>query len=227
MSGTHELDVRCGVTLGAFALDASFSAGPGITVLFGPSGAGKTTILHLVAGLVRPERGRIALGGDVMADASAGIFVPPHKRRIGLVFQDAQLFPHLTVAQNLAFGRWFARSKTETVPYDHVIEVLAIADLLHRRPAKLSGGEKSRVALARALLSSPRMLLMDEPLTGLDESKRQAILPLVERVRDEFGVPILYVTHTREEALRLANDVVKVEGGRITASGPVSELTFR
>ncbi len=217
MSTPGVLDFRCAVTLGAFVLDAEFSAGPGITVLFGPSGAGKTTILHLVAGLMRPESGRIVVGGDVVADTQSRIFVPPHKRRIGLVFQDAQLFPHLTVAQNLAFGGWFARYKNG-LPREHVIEVLGIDKLLDRRPARLSGGEKSRVALARALLSSPRLLLMDEPLSGLDDEKRQTILPLIETVRDEFSVPMLYVTHARDEAQRLANRIVQIERGRVAGS---------
>ena len=217
MSEPGVLDVRCAVTLGTFDLDANFSAGPGITVLVGPSGAGKTTILHLVAGLMRPQRGRIAIGGDVLADTDARVFVPPHKRRIGLVFQDAQLFPHLSVEQNLAFGGWFARHKAG-MPREHVIDVLGIGGLLDRRPARLSGGEKGRVALARALLSSPRLLLLDEPLSGLDDEKRQTILPLIEKVRDEFGVPMLYVTHAREEAQRLATRIITIDRGRVVGS---------
>jgi molybdate transport system ATP-binding protein len=214
MSGRGVLDVRCSLTLGDFDLDATFSTGPGITVLFGPSGSGKTTILHLVAGLLRPQHGRIVVEEDVVTDTAAGIFLPPHKRRIGLVFQDAQLFPHLTVAQNLAFGSWFARQKNGPSS-EHVIEVLGIGALVDRRPARLSGGEKSRVALARALLSSPRLLLMDEPLSGLDEDMRRTILPLIETVRDEFGVPMLYVTHARDEAQRLANRIIRIERGRV------------
>lgn len=215
-TGPNGLNVDCGVTLGDFALDVRFTAGPGITVLFGPSGAGKTTILSLVAGLIRPDRGRIELNGEVLCDVAAGVFVPAHKRRIGLVFQDAQLFPHLTVAQNLAFGGWF-NQQSNGLRRETVVDVLGIGHLLERRPALLSGGEKSRVALARALLSSPRLLLMDEPLSALDEAKRAAILPLVERVRDEFGVPMLYVTHSREEALRLARRVVRIVAGRVAA----------
>jgi molybdate transport system ATP-binding protein len=208
------LEVACTTALGGFTLDARFAAGPGITVLFGPSGAGKTTLLHLIAGLLRPDRGRIVLDGDVLTDTAEHIFVPPHQRRVGLVFQDAQLFPHLTVAQNLSFGSWFA-PQSNGLSRTHVIEVLGIGDLLQRRPARLSGGEKSRVALARALLSSPRLLLMDEPLSGLDDGKRQAILPLIESVRDEFGVPMLYVTHSTDEAQRLANRIITIDRGRV------------
>lgn len=211
---TDVLDVDCSVTLGDFTLNAKFTTEPGISVLFGPSGAGKTTILGLVAGLIRPDRGRISLNGDVLCDVAARVFVPPHKRRIGLVFQDAQLFPHLTVAQNLAFGSWFNRP-SPSLAREHVIDVLAIGHLLQRRPARLSGGEKSRVALARALLSSPRLLLMDEPLSALDDEKRQAILPLVERVRDDFGVPMLYVTHARDEAQRLASRMIRLVQGQV------------
>jgi molybdate transport system ATP-binding protein len=207
------LEVDCAAKAGAFELDAKFSAGSGITVLFGPSGAGKTTLLHLIAGLIRPQRGRIVLHDEVLVDVARHVFIPAYKRRVGLVFQDAQLFPHLTVAQNLSFGRWFARHDTG-MPQSHVVDVLGIGHLMDRRPTRLSGGEKSRVALARALLASPRLLLMDEPLSGIDEEKRQTILALIERIRDEFGVPMLYVTHARDEAVRLATRLVTVERGR-------------
>ncbi len=221
------LEFDCTLRLGSFALDATFSAGTGITVLFGPSGAGKTTMLHLIAGLEKPDRGRIVIGSDVLTDTSARVFVKPYKRRIGLVFQDAQLFPHLTVAQNLAFGSWFRGRADTVIESDHVIEVLGISQLLSRRPARLSGGEKSRVALARALLSSPRLLLMDEPLSGLDEDKRHAILPLIARIRDEFHVPVLYVTHGRDEAVRLGDSALRIERGRITAAGPPAQILAR
>ncbi len=218
------LDVSCCLRVGDFRLDATFTAGPGITVLFGPSGAGKTTILELVAGLRRPDRGRISLGGDVLVDTERKVFVAPHKRRIGMVFQDAQLFPHLTVEQNLAFGRWFSRGRPATIPPASVLEILGLAPLLQRRPARLSGGEKQRVSLARALLAAPRLLLMDEPLGAVDDGLRREILPLIEQVRDEFAIPMLYVTHAREEAQRLAQDAVLIDRGRIVAFGPAATV---
>ncbi len=209
---------------GDFVLNAAFEAASGLTALFGRSGAGKTTTLHLIAGLYRPQRGRIACRGETLVDVERRIFVPKHKRRIGLVFQDAQLFPHLTVIQNLNFGRWFAPQDASLVDLDHVVETLGIGALLNRRPALLSGGEKQRVALARALLASPRLLLMDEPLAGLDEERRREILPLIERTRDEFAVPILYVTHAREEVVRLASKVVVLDAGCVTATGSPAEI---
>lgn len=219
------LGVKAYLRLGAFTLDVDFGCGRGITALFGPSGAGKTTILNVIAGLLQPERGRITLSGETLLDTDAGIRIPRHRRRIGMVFQDAQLFPHLTVAQNIAFGRWFApREQPGAIPLDSVVDVLGIAALMGRRPARLSGGEKQRVALARALLSSPRLLLMDEPLAGLDDARRQEILPLIERVRDDFAIPTLTVTHARDDAIRLASRVVVLEGGRIRAVGEPSAL---
>ncbi|MGQ0455796.1 MAG: molybdenum ABC transporter ATP-binding protein [Hyphomicrobium sp.] len=204
---------------GDFMLDAAFEASPGVTALFGRSGAGKTTMLHLIAGLYRPKRGRIVCRGETLVDVERRIFVAKHKRRIGLVFQDAQLFPHMTVAQNLKFGSWFAPRAETAVAFDHVVEALGIDALLERRPARLSGGEKQRVALARALLASPRLLLMDEPLAGLENARRQEILPLIERMRDDFKIPIIYVTHARDEVLRLAAKVVVIDAGRVTAQG--------
>ena len=205
--------------LGAFDIDARFQADDGVTVLFGPSGAGKTTILNMIAGVIRPDRGRIVCGDDVLVDTAAGIYVPTHKRRIGYVYQDSQLFPHLTVGQNLKFGAWFARGENEALPFDTVVDTLGITELLGRRPTRLSGGEKHRVALGRALLARPRLLLMDEPLASLDGARKEEILPLIERVRDEFGVPIFYVTHAVDEARRLASTAVMISGGRVTASG--------
>lgn len=208
-----------------FDLSVAFSGAERIIALFGPSGSGKTTLLHLIAGLERGGTGRIAFGGNVFMDTSAGVFVPSHKRRAGLVFQDAQLFPHISVKQNLWFGRMFTpKDIAERVPPDAVIETLGIAPLLTRRPLSLSGGEKQRVALARALIASPRLLLMDEPLSSLDDARKEEILTLIERVRDEFAVPILYVSHARSEVERLADKVVRLEAGRVAAVGSPAEV---
>jgi molybdate transport system ATP-binding protein len=209
---------------GEFSLDVRFEAGAGITALFGPSGSGKTTILNLIAGISRPQRGRVICCGRTFVDTQTNTFLAMHKRRVGLVFQDAQLFPHLTVEQNIKFGRWFVPENERTVPLEPVVEILGIAPLLSRRPAKLSGGEKQRVGLARALLASPLILLMDEPLAGLDDELRQEIWPLIERVRDEFEIPIVYITHDADEVLRLACQVVMLRRGRVTSAGPPAEI---
>jgi molybdate transport system ATP-binding protein len=218
------LSVRAFLRHDKFTLDVAFECVRGLTALFGPSGAGKTMVLNLIAGVRRPEKGRIVIAGRTVVDTEAGIYVPAHKRRIGMVFQDAQLFPHLTVEQNIKFGRWFTQSEEGALPIDLVVDVLGIANLLKRRPAMLSGGEKQRVALARALLSSPRILLMDEPLSGLDDARRLEIMSLIERVRDEFSVPIIYVTHTRDEVRRLASRVVQMDAGSVMAIGTTAEL---
>jgi molybdate transport system ATP-binding protein len=218
------LSVRAFLKHEKFTLDVAFEGAAGLTALFGPSGAGKTMVLSLIAGVRRPEMGHIAIAGRTVVDTKAGIYVPAHKRRVGMVFQDAQLFPHLTVEQNIKFGRWFTPPEEGALPIDLVVDVLGIATLLKRRPAMLSGGEKQRVALARALLSSPRILLMDEPLSGLDDARRLEIMSLIERVRDEFSVPIIYVTHTRDEVRRLASRVVQMDAGRVVAVGTTAEL---
>jgi len=207
-----------------FMLDVTFEAGRGLTALFGPSGAGKTTVLNIIAGTQRPDSGRVVVAGRTLVDTDAGIFLPPHKRRVGFVFQDAQLFPHLTVEQNIKFGRWFTRDGNGAPPLDLVTDVLGIGSLLKRRPATLSGGEKQRVALARALLAAPRILLMDEPLSGLDDARRNEIMKLIERVRDDFKIPIIYVTHTRDEVRRLATEVVWLKAGHVEAIVRASEL---
>jgi molybdate transport system ATP-binding protein len=219
MSGAGVLSVAALSRQGDFTLDVAFEAGPGITALFGPSGAGKSTVLSLIAGLVRPDRGRIELGTRVLADTERGIMVPPSRRRIGLVFQDAQLFPHLTVRQNIAFGRWFAPSARVPVDEREVVDALGIGGLLGRRPSKLSGGERQRVALARALLAAPELLLLDEPLAALDDERRGDILGLIEMIRDRLGLPMLYVTHRVDEVRRLASTVVALDRGRVAATG--------
>jgi molybdate transport system ATP-binding protein len=193
---------------GAFRLEAAFTAEGGVTALFGPSGSGKTSLVRIVAGLLRPDRGRVAVGGRVLLDTGSRVFVPPQRRRIGYVFQEPRLFPHLSVRRNLTFGRWFAPRDEPKPDMAAIVELLGIGHLLGRRPASLSGGERSRVAIGRALLVSPRLLLLDEPLANLDEARRAEILPYLERLRDAARMPILFVSHAVGEVARLANKVV-------------------
>jgi molybdate transport system ATP-binding protein len=210
-----------------FSLDLAFEAPAVVTALFGRSGSGKTTVINAVAGLFRPDEGRIVADGVALLDTGAGLCLPPHRRRIGYVFQDARLFPHLTVRQNLLFGRWFAPGGPGVGPgvgLERIVALLGIGPLLDRRPATLSGGERQRVAIGRAILSNPRLLLMDEPLAALDEARKGEILPYLERLRDELGLPILYVSHAVAEVARLANTVVLIEAGRVTAVGPTSDI---
>jgi molybdate transport system ATP-binding protein len=207
-----------------FALDVRFQAGAGITALFGRSGSGKTTVVNAIVGLMRPREGRITVAGEQVQDAAKGLWLPAHKRRIGTVFQDARLFPHLTVGQNLDYGRWFARGRQGGASRAQIVDLLGIGHLLDRRPALLSGGEKSRVALGRAILSRPRALLMDEPLAALDEARKAEILPYLERMRDELALPVLYISHSLAEVARLADTVVLIEAGRIIGSGPAQQV---
>ncbi len=207
-----------------FASAARFTSAPGLTALFGRSGSGKTTLVDIVGGLIKPDRGRIAVDGQVLVDTERGVFVPKHRRRIGYVFQDSRLFPHLNVRSNLLYGRWFARGGGAAADLPSVVELLGIGHLLERRPDSLSGGERQRVAIGRALLAHPRLLLMDEPLASLDEARRAEILPYIERLRDEAGVPILYVSHSVAEVARLATTVVILTEGKVTAVGPVADI---
>jgi molybdate transport system ATP-binding protein len=213
--------------LGDFAIEARFESAGRLTALFGPSGSGKTTLINMIAGLIRPDKGRIEVDGHVLVDTGAGIFVPKHKRRIGMVFQDARLFPHMSVAGNLRYGRWFTPAKERYADMDGVVDLLGIGPLLGRRPAKLSGGEKQRVAIGRALLASPGLLLMDEPLASLDEGRKAEILPYIERLRDETKIPIVYVSHSVAEVARLASDVVMLAQGKVVASGPTEAVMQR
>lgn len=210
-----------------FQLDVSFESGRGLTALFGRSGAGKTSVIDIIAGLSRPDEGRVVLDGEVLVDTARGIFVPRHRRRFGYVFQEARLFPHFSVRRNLLYGRWFAPRTQRSGTFDEVVDLLGLGGLLDRAPDRLSGGEKQRVAIGRALLSSPRMLLMDEPLASLDEGRKAGILPYIERLRDDAGVPIVYVSHSVAEVARLANGVVVLSDGRVVAAGPAEEVMGR
>ena len=204
---------------GAFKLAARFEAAGGITAVFGPSGGGKTTLVNLIAGLLKPDRGSIALDDTVLFDAAAGINVPPHRRHIGYVFQEGRLFPHLSVRQNIDYGRRMSGHLRVAEEFARIVDLLDIGHLLDRRPRLLSGGERQRVAIGRALLMRPRLLLLDEPLASLDGGHKREILPYLIRLRDRANVPMVYVSHTAAEVRRIATHVVLLDGGRVVASG--------
>ncbi|MBA7465629.1 Maltose/maltodextrin import ATP-binding protein MalK [subsurface metagenome] len=210
--------------LGEFALEAAFTSEGRVTGLFGASGAGKTTLVGMIAGLLRPDRGVIALDDEILEDTGKGVHVPPHRRRIGYVFQDARLFPHMNVAQNLDYGRRMNGLPDDAAQRKRVTDLLDIGPLLDRRPGKLSGGERQRVALGRALLSKPRLLLLDEPLGSLDEGRKVEILPYLVRLRDEANVPMVYVSHDAAEMRQLATQIVMLRNGKVTALGGVKVL---
>ncbi len=221
------LDVRVLLNKGDFTLDASFAAEAGLTALFGRSGAGKTLLVNTLAGLERPDSGRIAVDGHVLFDTEAGIDLPVEKRRLGYVFQESRLFPHLSVSGNLAYGMKLVPAGERHQDFDHVVDLLDLRSLLERRPRTLSGGERQRVAIGRALLASPRILLMDEPLASLDAGRKAEILPFIERLRDDLNLPIVYVSHAIEEVIRIADTMVVISEGRVAASGPVERIMSR
>lgn len=222
---TLAVDIQHG--LGDFHLEARFETTGGLVALFGRSGSGKTSIINIIAGLIRPDRGHVMIDGVTLVDTARGVFVPRHKRRLGTVFQEGRLFPHLTVRQNLLYGRWFAPPGERRDDLHQVVELLGIGGLLERRPGRLSGGEKQRVAIGRALLANPRLLLMDEPLASLDEARKVEILPYIERLRDQSRVPIVYVSHSIAEVARLASTVVLLSDGKVAAAGPTAEIMHR
>jgi molybdate transport system ATP-binding protein len=222
---TIDVDIRH--NLGRFQLEARFSSSGRLTALFGPSGSGKTSVVNLIGGLTRPIHGRIAVDGRVLVDTDAGVFVPRHKRRIGYVFQEPRLFPHMSVRHNLEYGAWFTPVGERHEDFDRVADLLGIRHLLDRAPGPLSGGEKQRIAIGRALLTSPRLLLMDEPLASLDSARKGEIMPYIERLRDESGIPIIYVSHSIEEVARLSTDMVVMADGRIVESGATREIMQR
>jgi molybdate transport system ATP-binding protein len=210
--------------LGDFTVEAAFASEGRVTGLFGTSGAGKTSLINMIAGLLRPDRGIIAIDGETLDDTSARTHVAVYRRRIGYVFQDARLFPHLDVRDNLDYGRRMNRLTENGAQWRRVTELLDIGDLLDRRPGKLSGGERQRVALGRALLSQPRLLLMDEPLGSLDEERKEEILPYHVRLRDEAGIPMVYVSHDPSEMRKLATKIAIIKRGRVTAFGGTEVL---
>jgi molybdate transport system ATP-binding protein len=209
---------------GRFTLAAQLECDGGVTGLFGPSGSGKSTLLGIIAGLARPDRGRIVLDGETLYDGTAGLCLPPHRRRIGLVFQDSQLFPHYSVQGNLLYGLKQTPARERRFRFDDIVDLLALRPLLGAHPRRLSGGEKQRVALGRSLLASPRLLLLDEPLAALDQGLKQQILPFLQRIRDELGLPMIFVSHALPEILHLTDRLALIETGRILAHGPLHEL---
>jgi molybdate transport system ATP-binding protein len=210
--------------LGDFHLAVVLQTEGGTTALFGPSGAGKTTIVNLVAGLMVPDRGRIVLSDKPLFDSSIHVNIPPHRRHIGYVFQEGRLFPHLTVRRNLDYGRFMNRLARDVDEERRIIDLLDIGHLLNRRPGTLSGGERQRVAIGRALLTRPHLLLLDEPLASLDAQRKRDILPYLVRLRDDVGVPMIYVSHQAEEVRQIANEVVRIEAGRVAAMGGLELL---
>jgi molybdate transport system ATP-binding protein len=211
--------------LGEFSLQASFASEGRVTGLFGASGAGKTSLINIIAGLLRPDRGTIAIDGETLDDTAVKLHVPAHRRRIGYVFQDARLFPHLDVRGNLDYGRRMNRLADDPAQLKRITDLLDIGQLMDRRPGKLSGGERQRVALGRALLSKPRLLLLDEPLGSLDEGRKVEILPYLVRLRDEAGIPMVYVSHDAAELRQVATQIVMLQRGRVTSIGGLRVLT--
>lgn len=218
------LSVRLTHAVGGLDLDIAFEAGSGVTAIFGPSGSGKTTIVNALAGLLRPDAGRISLNGVTLFDSVTGRDLAACKRRVGYVFQEGRLFPHFTVEGNIRFGARFAPDPPDAAEIRRVIAMLGLERLLPRRPGRLSGGEKQRVALARALLSRPKLLLLDEPLAALDEPRKNEVLPYLERLRDDSRVPIVYVSHAMAEVARLADDLVILRAGRVMRAGAAAEV---
>jgi molybdate transport system ATP-binding protein len=219
------LEVAVKKKLGSFSLDISLAAsGRGIIALFGPSGSGKTSVVNMIAGLLRPDRGRIVLNGTTWFDSDRRIDLAPERRQVGYVFQDGRLFPHMSVRANLAYGMMRAASTERLVDFDTVVDLLGIGNPLERRPAKLSGGEKQRVAIGRALLSGPRLLLMDEPLASLDGARKAELLPFISGLPKNFSVPIIYVSHVAQEVIALAETIVLLDSGQIVTKGRTEEI---
>jgi molybdate transport system ATP-binding protein len=218
------LRVEVSKQLGDFSVEIAFASEGRVTGLFGASGAGKTSLVSMIAGLLTPDRGMISIDGETLDDTAKRLHVPAHLRRIGYVFQDARLFPHLDVRRNLDYGRRMNRLTRDPAQENRLFEMLNIGHLLKRRPGQLSGGERQRVALGRALLAQPRLLLLDEPLGSLDDERKAEILPYLIRLRDEAGVPMVYVSHDADELSQLASQIVMLKRGRVTAFGGTDVL---
>ena len=212
---------------GDFTVDVNIKAGPGVTTLFGKSGAGKSTIVAMLAGLIKPDSGHIRIGEQTLFDSAQGIDVPPERRQVGYVFQDARLFPHMSVMGNLRYGLNRLGTSKHAETFKRVVALLGLDHLLDRRPANLSGGEKQRVAIGRALLSNPRILLMDEPLASLDAARKSEILPYIERLSADFEMPVVYVSHAVEEVVRLSDTLVLISNGCVAAQGDVEDIMGR
>jgi molybdate transport system ATP-binding protein len=210
--------------LGVLALAVRFQIAGGVTALFGPSGAGKTSLVNMIAGLLKPDRGCIVLDDTTLFDAAKAIDVPPHRRQIGYVFQEGRLFPHLSVRQNLDYGRRMSGRSRDLTEFERIASLLGITHLLQRRPRMLSGGERQRIAIGRALLMQPRLLLLDEPLASLDASHKGEILPYLVRLRDEAAIPMVYVSHIAAEVRQIATTVVRLDDGRVAAAGGLELL---
>lgn len=222
------IHMRLKLKYSGFALDVDLQLpGRGVTALYGHSGSGKTTCLRCIAGLERAEQGFIQVNDEVWQDSDQQVFVPPHKRALGYVFQEASLFPHLSVLANLEFGLKRIPKQQRRVDMTHATELLGIGHLLDRHPQHLSGGERQRVGIARALLTSPKLLLMDEPLAALDSQRKGEILPYLQRLHDELDIPVLYVSHSQDEVARLADHIVLLSNGKALASGPIGETLAR
>ena len=221
------LEVSVSKRLAGFRLDATFTAPtPGVIALFGRSGSGKTTLTHVIAGLLTPDAGTVSLDGEALTDIPRRIVMPVERRRIGYVFQEPRLFPHLSVVGNLRYGERRRAAAPRVAGFDEVVALLGLESLLQKKPRQLSGGERQRVSLGRALLSQPRLLLLDEPLASLDVARREEVLPYLVALRDRLAIPMVYVSHQFDEVLRLATHMVLLEAGRVLAEGPVDELSL-
>ncbi|MBT5109227.1 MAG: molybdenum ABC transporter ATP-binding protein [Rhodospirillaceae bacterium] len=222
------LIAKCAIAYPDFRLNAALDLSiDGVTAVFGPSGSGKSTLLRLIAGLDRRAGNIVCMDGETWQDDAAGIFAPPHQRQLGFVFQEARLFPHLSVRANIGYGVKRKPAVEGRFDFDQVVDAFDLRSLLDRRPQRLSGGERQRVAIARAVMTHPRLLLMDEPLSSLDLDRKDEILPLIERLGHDFGIPVLYVSHAIDEVLRLASQLVLLSGGAVLAAGPIEDVTNR